>query len=64
MARYAAAQQLLLPPAKFHIEERVGRKDRFLLVYRINPDHKGLIMHGAGDLPFPDVAFLDSHHDK
>ncbi|MEZ5901256.1 MAG: hypothetical protein R3D51_17380 [Hyphomicrobiaceae bacterium] len=46
------SQVLLLPPAKFHIDQRIGRKDRFLLVYRINPDHKGLIMHGAGDLPF------------
>lgn len=46
------SQELFLPPAKFHIEQRVGRKDRLLLVYRINPDHKGLIMHGAGDLPF------------
>jgi hypothetical protein len=46
------SKELLLPPAKFHIEQRIGRKDRFVLVYRINPDHKGLIMSGAGDLPF------------
>jgi hypothetical protein len=40
-------------PAKFHISQRIARKDRFLLVYRINPDHQGLIMTGTGDPIFP-----------
>jgi len=43
-------QELVLMPPKFR--ERIGRKDRCLLVYRINPDHEGLIMHGVGDPVF------------
>jgi hypothetical protein len=27
-------------PPKFHISQRIGRKDRCVLMYRINPDHK------------------------
>ncbi len=46
------SQELLLMPPKFHISQRIGRKDRCVLVYRINPDHKGLIMHGGGDPVF------------
>ena len=46
------SKELLLMPPKFHIDQRIGRKDRAVLVYRINPDHKGLIMHGTGDLAF------------
>ncbi|RWJ74666.1 MAG: hypothetical protein EOR35_31420 [Mesorhizobium sp.] len=46
------SQELGLVPPKFHINQRIGRKDRCVLVYRINSDHKGLIMHGGGDPVF------------
>jgi hypothetical protein len=39
-------------PANFRIDQRIARKDRCLLVYRINPEHKGLIMSGIGDPSF------------
>jgi len=45
-------QELVLMPPKFRISQRIGRKDRCLLVHRINPDHEGLIMHGVGDPVF------------
>lgn len=41
-----------LPTPHFHITDRIGRKDRLVLVYRITKEHTGLIMHGAGDLTF------------
>ena len=46
------SQELQLMPPRFHINQRIGRKDRCVLVYRINPDHKGLIIHGGGDPVF------------
>jgi hypothetical protein len=51
MRRFNSEVVLMSP--KFHINRRIGRKDRFVLVYRINPDHQGLIMHGTGDVIFP-----------
>lgn len=38
--------------AKFHINQRIGRKDRCVIAYRVNPEHTGLIMTGVGDPPF------------
>ncbi len=43
------SQELQLMPPKFHINQRIGRKDRCVLIYRINSDHNRLIMHGGGD---------------
>lgn len=38
--------------ANFQIDQRIGKKDRCVLVYRINPHYRGLHMLGAGDLIF------------
>jgi hypothetical protein len=51
------SQELVVMPPKFHISQRIGRKDRCVLVYRINPDHKGLMMHGGGDPVFLNWPF-------
>lgn len=45
----ALSQELELMPARFHIDQRIGRKDRCVLVYRLNSDHEGLTLTGAGD---------------
>lgn len=37
------------PTPNFYIDQRIGLKDRCILVYRIGPEHRGLIMHGASD---------------
>jgi len=46
------SRELGVPDAKFHIDQRIGRKDRCVLVYRINSNHRGCIIHAGGDPPF------------
>ena len=55
------SQELELMQPRFHIDQRIGRKDRCVLVYRINPAHMGLTFHGGGDplfLHFPSCLAL------
>ncbi|MBZ0259992.1 MAG: hypothetical protein K8F90_05270 [Hyphomicrobiales bacterium] len=59
------SKELHLMPPKFHISQRIGRKDRCVLVYRVNPEHKGFIMHGGGDPLFmfwPSCLALTVNH--
>jgi hypothetical protein len=41
-----------IPRPKFHIDQRVGKKDRAILVYPMENDHQGLTMVGTGDPVF------------
>lgn len=40
------------PAPKFYIDERLGKKDRCVLVYPNRPDFRGLVMSGASDPVF------------
>lgn len=40
------------PTPNFHIDERIGKKDRCLLVYPNRPEFRGLVMSGASDPVF------------
>lgn len=40
------------PAPKFYIDERLGKKDRCVLIYPNRPDFKGLVMSGASDPVF------------